>query len=76
MVAGLDILRSGLHRRGVDLKALSIGEPQAAAGGTLRQRIAVRNRIPIEKALERRVQTHIFLCVLAYHLLVGIEKLG
>jgi len=29
---------------------------------------------PIFHQLERRVQTHIFLCVLAYHLLVAIEK--
>ena len=29
---------------------------------------------PIFHHLERRTQTHIFLCVLAYHLLVGIEK--
>ena len=30
---------------------------------------------PIFRWLEHRVQTHIFLCVLAYHLLVAIEKL-
>jgi transposase len=29
---------------------------------------------PIFHHLQHRVQTHIFLCVLAYHLLVGIEK--
>ncbi len=29
---------------------------------------------PIFHHLERRVETHIFLCVLAYHLLVAIEK--
>jgi hypothetical protein len=29
---------------------------------------------PIFHHLEKRTQTHIFLCVLAYHLLVGIEK--
>jgi transposase len=29
---------------------------------------------PIFHHLERRVQTHIFLCVLAYHLLISIEK--
>ena len=29
---------------------------------------------PIFHQLERRVETHIFLCVLAYHLLVAIEK--
>lgn len=30
---------------------------------------------PIFHQLEHRVQTHIFLCVLAYHLLVSIEKM-
>ncbi len=29
---------------------------------------------PIFHQLEKRVQTHIFLCILAYHLLVSIEK--
>ena len=29
---------------------------------------------PIFHQLQDRVQTHIFLCILAYHLLVGIEK--
>ena len=29
---------------------------------------------PIFHHLERRVETHIFLCVLAYHLLVCIER--
>ncbi len=29
---------------------------------------------PIFHQLERRVDTHIFLCLLAYHLLVAIEK--
>jgi len=29
---------------------------------------------PIFHQIERRVQTHIFLCILAYHLLVAIEK--
>jgi len=30
---------------------------------------------PIFHHLEHRVQAHIFLCVLAYHLLVAIEKM-
>ena len=29
---------------------------------------------PIFHQVQRRVETHIFLCVLAYHLLVAIEK--
>jgi len=35
---------------------------------------ALRGVIEIRRAPEPRVETHIFLCVLAYHLLVAIEK--
>src|SRR5262245_37223193 len=34
----------------------------------------LKERYPIFHHLERRVETHIFLCVLAYHLLVCIER--
>ena len=50
--AVLDILQSKLHRRGIDLKALTVGEPEPAAGGTLRQRITLQDGVPIEKARE------------------------
>jgi hypothetical protein len=50
--AVLDILQSKLHRRGIDLKALTIGNPEPAAGGTLRQTITLQDGIPIEKAKE------------------------
>jgi uncharacterized protein YajQ (UPF0234 family) len=50
--AVLDILQSKLHRRGIDLKALTIGDPEPAAGGTLRQTITLQDGIPIEKAKE------------------------
>jgi uncharacterized protein YajQ (UPF0234 family) len=50
--AVLDILQSKLHRRGVDLKALTIGEPETAAGGTLKQKITLQDGIPVEKAKE------------------------
>jgi cyclic-di-GMP-binding protein len=50
--AVLDILQSKLHRRGVDLKALTIGEPETAAGGTLKQKITLQDGIPMEKAKE------------------------
>ena len=50
--AVIDILQSKLHRRGVPLKALSYGKVEPAAGGTLRQRIALQQGIPIEKARE------------------------
>ena len=48
----LDLLQSKLHRRGVPLKALSYGTVSPASGGTVRQRIAVQQGIPMEKAKE------------------------
>ena len=50
--AVVDILQSKLHRRGVDLKALSMKDPEPAAGGTVRQRITLQDGIPMEKAKE------------------------
>ena len=50
--AVVDILQSKLHRRGVDLKALTIKDPEPAAGGTVRQRITLQDGIPMEKAKE------------------------
>ena len=50
--AVLDILQSKLHRRGIDLKALTIGDPEAAAGGTVRQKISLQDGVPQEKAKE------------------------
>jgi cyclic-di-GMP-binding protein len=50
--AVIDILQSKLHRRGIDLKALTIGEPQPAAGSTVRQTITLQDGIPQEKAKE------------------------
>jgi hypothetical protein len=50
--AVLDILQGRLHRRGVPLKALSYGKVEQAAGGALRQKIALQQGIPIEKARE------------------------
>ena len=50
--AVLDILQSKLHRRGIDLKALTVGDPEPAAGSTLRQRIGLQDGIPMEKAKE------------------------
>ncbi len=50
--AVVDILQSKLHRRGIDLKALTVGEVEPAAGGALRQRITLQDGIPIEKAKE------------------------
>jgi len=47
-----DILQQKLVRRGVPLKALSYGNPEAAAGGTVRQRAAIQQGIPQEKAKE------------------------
>ena len=50
--AVFDILQSKLHRRGIDLKALTVGDPVPAAGGTLRQAITLQDGIPMEKAKE------------------------
>jgi len=50
--AVVDILQSKLHKRGVPLKALSYGKVEEAAGGTVRQHIALQQGIPTEKARE------------------------
>ncbi len=47
-----DILQQKLVRRGVPLKALSYGEPEPAAGGTVKQRAQIQQGIPQEKAKE------------------------
>ncbi|MEP6707410.1 MAG: YajQ family cyclic di-GMP-binding protein [Pyrinomonadaceae bacterium] len=47
-----DILQQKLVRRGVPLKALSYGKVEPAAGGTVRQRVAIQQGIPQEKAKE------------------------
>jgi uncharacterized protein YajQ (UPF0234 family) len=48
----IDLLQSKLHRRGVPLKALAYGKVEAAAGGTVRQRVSVQQGIPMDKARE------------------------
>ena len=50
--AVVDILQSKLHRRGVPLKALTYGTIEDAAGSTRRQKIALQQGIPIDKAKE------------------------
>src|SRR5918996_5351965 len=50
--AVVDILQSKLNRRGIPLKALTYGDVEDAAGGAKRQRIALQQGIPIEKARE------------------------
>lgn len=47
-----DILQQKLVRRGVPLKALSYGNAEPAAGGTVRQRAEIQQGIPQEKAKE------------------------
>ena len=47
-----DILQSKLHRRGVPLKALTWGTVEDAAGGIKRQKVALQQGIPTEKAKE------------------------
>ena len=48
----VDIMQSKMHKRGVPLKALSFGDPQEAGGGRVRQKIALQQGIPIDKAKE------------------------
>lgn len=48
----IEILEGKLVKRGVALKALSFGKVEPAAGGTVRQRIAIQQGIPAEKAKE------------------------
>jgi cyclic-di-GMP-binding protein len=50
--AVVDILQSRLHKRGVPLKALGFGTVESAAGGALRQKIALQQGIPQDKAKE------------------------
>ena len=47
-----DILQQKLVRRKVPLKALSYGRVEPAAGGTVRQRAAIQQGIPADKAKE------------------------
>src|SRR5437016_9610907 len=47
-----EILQQKLVRRGVPLKALSYGQSEPAAGGTVRQRAQIQQGIPQEKAKE------------------------
>jgi uncharacterized protein YajQ (UPF0234 family) len=48
----LDVLQSKLHRRSVPLKALTYGKVEPASGGAVRQRIAIQQGIPMDKAKE------------------------
>lgn len=48
----IDILQQKLVKRGVPLKGLSYGKVEQAAGNTVRQRIALQQGIPTEKAKE------------------------
>jgi len=47
-----DILQQKLVRRSVPLKAFSYGNIEPAAGGTVRQRVAIQEGIPQDKAKE------------------------
>jgi uncharacterized protein YajQ (UPF0234 family) len=47
-----DILESKLLKRGISIKALTYKDPEAALGGTVRQKVAMQSGIPIDKARE------------------------
>lgn len=48
--ASIDILQSKFIKRGISIKALKVNEPEAAAGGRLRQRIDLQSGISKENA--------------------------
>src|SRR5258707_9228506 len=50
--AVLDILESKLHRRGIDLKALTINDPVQAGGGGGGQKVTLQDAGPVEEAKE------------------------
>ena len=47
-----DILESKLMKRGISIKALTYKDPEAALGGTARQKVTMQSGIPIDKARE------------------------
>jgi uncharacterized protein YajQ (UPF0234 family) len=47
-----DVLEARLVKRGVPLKALSFGKVEQALSGTVRQKVALQQGIPIEQARE------------------------
>ena len=47
-----DILESKLMKRGISIKALTYKDPEAALGGTSRQKVVMQSGIPIEKSRE------------------------
>jgi uncharacterized protein YajQ (UPF0234 family) len=50
--AVMDVLQQKLVKRGVPLKGLTFGPVEPAAGATAKQKIAMQQGIPIEKARE------------------------
>ena len=50
--AVLDILQSKMVKRGISLKAITLGKTEPAAGGMSRQTISLQQGIPVEKARE------------------------
>jgi uncharacterized protein YajQ (UPF0234 family) len=53
----IDVLASALVKRGVDLKALTWGNPEAASGGTVRMTATIVNGI--EETLAKRINKDI-----------------
>jgi uncharacterized protein YajQ (UPF0234 family) len=50
--AAVDVLQSRLVKRGVSLKALTLGAMEPAAGGHVRQTATLQQGIPVEKGRE------------------------
>jgi uncharacterized protein YajQ (UPF0234 family) len=55
--AAVDVLQSRLVKRGVSLKALTLGSVEPAAGGSVRQTGTLQQGIPVEK--EREIVKHL-----------------
>ena len=64
----LDVLKTRVIRRGIDLKSLRIGDPQPSAGGRFRQQVDLQQGIPTDtckkivasiKKLKMKVQASI-----------------
>lgn len=48
--SAVDVLQTKVIRRGINLKALDYGKVEQASGGTVRQKILIKQGIPQEKA--------------------------
>lgn len=50
MKSVVDVLQSKLHKRGIDIKSLDLGEVETASKGTVRQTATIRQGVDIDNA--------------------------